>query len=180
MKRKYKCVFLDRDGVINKKASEGDYIKNWGEFKFLPVVKKAIQRLNKAGFLVIIITNQQGIAKGLMTEEDLKDVHTKMVEELKRSGAKIDGIYYCPHDEKDNCNCRKPKIGMFLEAFKDFKDVGIKINLNESYIIGDSEKDIIAGKTIGLKTIKLGKYLKEADMVKDNLLEASKEIIGYD
>ena len=180
MTRKYKCVFLDRDGVINKKAPEGDYIKNWNEFRFLPGAKEAIKRLNKAGFLIIIITNQRGVAKGLMTEEDLKDIHTKMIEELKESWAKVDGIYYCPHEEKDNCNCRKPKIGMFLEAVKDFKDVGIKINLNESYIIGDSEKDIIAGKTIGLKTIKLGKYLKEADIVKDNLLEAVKEIISND
>ena len=180
MKKRFKCVFLDRDGVINKKAPEGDYIKNWNEFIFLPGVKVAIRRLNKAGFLVVTITNQQGIAKGLMTEQDLKDIHTKMIEELKNSGAKIDGIYYCPHDEKDNCNCRKPKIGMFLKSFKDFKDVGIKISLSKSYMIGDSEKDIIAGKMIGLKTIKIGKYLKGADMVKDNLLEAAKDIIRYD
>jgi len=101
VERKYKCVFLDRDGAINKKAPEGDYIKNWSEFKFLPGVKEAIKRLNKASFLVIVITNQRGIAKGLMTEEDLKDIHTKIIEELKKSGARIDGIYYCPHDEKD-------------------------------------------------------------------------------
>lgn len=154
VKRRCKCVFLDRDGVINKKAPEGDYIKNWNEFKFLPGVKEAIRRFNKAGFLIIIITNHRGIAKGLMTEQDLKDIHTKMIEKLKKVGARIDGIYYCPHDENDNCNCRKPKIGMFLKAFKDFEDVGIKINLGESYMIGDSINDVIVGKTIGLKTIK--------------------------
>lgn len=180
MKRKYRCVFLDRDGVINKKAPEGDYIKNWGEFKFLPNVKETIKRLNKAGFLVIIITNQQGIAKGLMAEEDLKDIHTQMSKELKKSGAKIDGIYYCPHGEKDNCICRKPKPGMFLNAIKDFKSRGIEIDLEKSYMMGDSEKDIIAGKIMGLKTIKLGKYLKEVDIVKDNLLDAVREIILND
>jgi len=148
VKRKYKCVFLDRDGVINKKAPEGDYIKNWIEFRFLPCVKEAIRRLNKAGFLVIIITNQRGIAKGLMTEEDLKDIHIKMIGELKRVGARIDGIYYCPHDEKDNCNCRKPKIGMFLKAKEDFN-----IEMSESWLIGDSYSDIIAGKKAGCKTI---------------------------
>lgn len=84
--RKSKCVFLDRDGVVNKKATEGDYIKNWNEFIFFADVKESIKRLNKAGFLVVIITKQRGIAKDLMTEEDLKDIHSKMIEELKRAG----------------------------------------------------------------------------------------------
>ena len=120
MRRKYKCVFLDRDGVINKKAPEGNYIKNWSEFEFLPGAKEAIKKLSKAGFLVIIIANRRGIVKDLMTVEDLKDIHTKMIEELKKVGARIDGIYYCPYDENDNCNCRKPKIGLFLRAKEDF------------------------------------------------------------
>jgi len=148
VKRKYKCVFLDRDGIINKKAPEGDYIKNWSEFKFLSGVKEAIKKLNKAGFLVIIITNQRGIAKGLMTEEDLKDIHSKMIEELKKSGARIDSIYYCPHDEKDNCNCRKPKIGMFIKAKKDFN-----IDLSKSWLIGDSLSDIKSGIKANCNTV---------------------------
>ena len=183
MRRKYKCVFLDRDGVINEKAPEGDYIKNWSGFEFLTGVKEAIKKLNKAGFLVIIITNQRGIAKGLMTEGDLKDIHTKMIEELKKSGAKIDGIYYCPHDEKDNCNCRKPEIGMFLKAKKDFN-----IDLNKSWIIGDSKYDIIAGKNAGCKTILLinEKYYKNDILIdkgvkynfkSSNLKEAINRII---
>ena len=182
MKKKCKCVFLDRDGVINKKAPEGDYIKNWNEFKFLPDVKESIKRLNKAGFLVVIITNQRGIAKGMMTEEDLKDIHSKMIEELKKSGAKVDGIYYCPHDEKDNCNCRKPKIGMFLEAKKDFN-----IEMNESWLVGDSNSDIIAGEKAGCKTILLNEKLYENnilidkgikyDFIVSNLEEAINKII---
>ena len=163
MKRKYKCVFLDRDGVINKIAPEGDYIKNWSEFRFLPSVKEAINRLNKADFLVIIITNQRGIARGLMTEEDLKDIHTKMIEELKKSGAKIDGIYYCPHGEKDNCNCRKPKIGMFLKAKKDFS-----IEMNESWLIGDSNSDIIAGEKAGCKNILIKNKFNKNDILIDD------------
>ena len=162
MKRKCKCVFLDRDGVINKKAPEGDYIKNWGEFRFLPGVKEAIRKLNRAGFLVVIITNQRGVAKGMMTEEDLKDIHTKMIEELKKNGAKIDGIYYCPHDEKDNCNCRKPNIGMFLKAKKDFN-----IEINESWLIGDSNSDIIAGEKAGCKTILINEKYYKNDILID-------------
>jgi len=182
VKIKDKCVFFDRDGVINKKALEGDYVKNWSEFKFLPNVKEAINRLNKAGFLVIIITNQRGIAKGLMTEEDLKDIHTKMIEELKKSGARIDSIYYCPHDEKDNCSCRKPKIGMFLKAKKDFN-----IEMNESWLVGDSKSDILAGQKAGCKTILLYEKLYENtilidkgikyDFIVSNLEEAINKII---
>jgi len=160
VKKKCKCVFLDRDGVINKKALEGDYIKKWSEFKFLSNVKETLKRLNKAGFLVIIITNQQGIAKGVMTEQDLKDIHTKMIEELKKSGAKIDGIYYCPHDEKDNCNCRKPKIGLFLEAKKDFN-----IALNKSWLVGDSNSDILAGKKAGCRNILIKKKFNRSDIL---------------
>jgi len=140
--------------VINKKAPKGDYIKNWNEFKFLSNVKKSIKRLNKARFLLIIITNQRGIAKGLMTEKDLKDIHTKMIEELKKSGARIDSIYYCPHDEEDNCDCRKPKIGMFLKAKEDFN-----IEMNESWLIGDSNSDITAGEKAGCKTILINEKL---------------------
>jgi histidinol-phosphate phosphatase family protein len=162
LKRKCKCVFLDRDGVINKKAPEGDYIKKWNEFKFLPGVKETVRRLNKAGFLVIIITNQRGIAKGLMTEGDLKDIHAKMIEEFKKDGAKIDGIYYCLHDEKDNCNCRKPKIGLFLEAKKDFN-----IEMSESCLIGDSESDILAGQKAGCKTILLNEKLYKNNLLID-------------
>lgn len=166
MKRKCRCVFLDRDGIINKKALEGDYIKSWSEFKFLPDAKEAIKRLNKKSFLVIIITNQRGIAKGLMTEEDLKDIHTKMIEKLKKSGARIDSIYYCPHDEKDNCNCRKPKIGMFLKAKEDFN-----IEMNESWLIGDSNSDIIAGQKAGCKTILINSEFNNNSFFENNWIK---------
>jgi len=162
VKKKCKCVFLDRDGVINKKAPEGDYIKNWSEFKFLPGVKEAIKRLNKAGFLVIIVTNQRGIAKGLMTKEDLEDIHSKMIKELKKSGVRINSIYYCPHDEKDNCNCRKPKSGMFLRAKEDFE-----IDFTKSWVIGDSIADIEAGKIIKCETILINKFNKKGNILKE-------------
>jgi len=160
MKKKSKCVFIDRDGVINKKAPEGDYVKNWNEFKFLPNITESIKKLNEEGFLVIIITNQQGIGKGLMKEQDLKTIHTKMIEKLKKTKAKVDGIYYCPHTEKDICNCRKPKIGLFLKAKEDFN-----IDLAKSWMIGDSESDILAGQKAGCKTI-----LVNGKLNKDNLL----------
>ena len=181
MKRgKCKAIFLDRDGVINKKAPEGDYVKNWDEFQFLPGVKKAIRKLNEKGFLVIVVSNQRGIAKGVMTEDDLKEIHNRMKEELRKEGAVIDGIYYCPHDIEDHCGCRKPEPGMILKAIKDFRDIGIEIDLKKSYMIGDSEKDMLAGKKVGLRTIKIGEYLEIAETTKENLLEAIKVIVRDD
>lgn len=104
-----------------------------------------------------------------MTEEDLKDIHTKMIEELKKSGVRIDSIYYCPHDEKDNCNCRKPKIGMFLRAKEDFN-----IEMNGSWLIGDSKSDILAGQKAGCKTILIeSKFNKNKDLlIKNKEIEA--------
>lgn len=144
----HKAVFLDRDGVINRKAPEGDYIKKWDEFKFLSNVKEAIKKLNENGFLVIIITNQQGVAKGIITKRKLNEIHKKMLNELNKTGAKIKAIYYCPHNKNEECECRKPNPGLILMAAKKYK-----IILNKSWMVGDSESDIEAGMRAGCKTI---------------------------
>ena len=142
-----KAVFLDRDGLINRKL-ENNYVKSWDEFQFLPGVIEAIKAINEKGYLVIVVTNQRGIAKGLMTEKDLENIHRRMIEELKKHGARIDDIFYCPHDISDNCNCRKPKSGMLLQAQKKWD-----IDLAPSYIIGDSNSDIEAGQQVGCRGI---------------------------
>jgi len=149
-----KAVFLDRDGVINRKPAPHDYVKKWSEFEFIPGIEKLIKRVNEKGYLVIVVTNQRGIARGLMAKRDLEEIHRKMKEELKKKGAKIDAIYYCPHDVEDNCNCRKPKPGMILKAAKDFN-----IDLADSIAIGDSGPDIMAGKAAGCKTMLVEKAI---------------------
>lgn len=143
-----KTVFLDRDGVINKKMPEGDYVKNWDEFEFLPGAIEAVKLLNQNGYQVYVITNQRGIARGLMTEEDLDDIHQKMQRELKRQSVNIDDIYYCPHNYEDNCDCRKPKPGMLLQAASDHN-----LDLTKAICIGDSNFDVEAGKAAGCKAI---------------------------
>jgi histidinol-phosphate phosphatase family protein len=148
--KKRKAVFLDRDGVINKRPKEHDYVKSWEEFEFLPGVAETISRLNK-DFLVVVVSNQRGISRGLMTSENLEEINLRMKSELGKKSARIDKIYFCPHGPQDNCNCRKPKPGMILKAAKD-----LNIDLNNSYIIGDSLEDIEAGKLSGCKTIFLG------------------------
>lgn len=174
------AVFLDRDGVINEKMPEDGYVNDWSEFSFLPDVFKAIKTLKENGFLIIVVTNQRCIAKRIITEQKLKEIHKEMVKEIRNHGGKIDAIYFCPHDIDDHCNCRKPKPGMILKAIKDFRDIGIEIDLNKSYVIGDSEKDIVAGRRVGLNTIKIGEHSEIADITKENLLEAVKTIVKYD
>jgi len=142
-----KAVILDRDGVINSKPDRGDYVKNWSEFSFLPGAIEAIRLLKKNGFLVFVITNQRGIARGLMTKKDLVDIHRKMQFELKKRGTKIDQIYYCPHNYGE-CSCRKPKPGMLLAAARDYY-----LDLSQVVLIGDDQSDIKAGKAVGCRTI---------------------------
>lgn len=141
-------IFLDRDGVINRKRDD-DYVKNWSEFEFLPGAKEALKILTEKNYRLIIVTNQRGVARGWMSEADVQEVHTRMLAEL--TPARIAAIYYCPHD-KDQCDCRKPKTGMFLEAQRDFPD----INFAESIFIGDSISDMQAGAKVGCRLIFIG------------------------
>lgn len=145
-----KAIFLDRDGVINKKPAEHDYVKNWNEFIWLPKAKEAIKLVNKAGWLVIVVSNQRGVARGLMSKEDVDKINQKMLKDLANDGAKIDGVYWCGHDYSDNCDCRKPNPGLILQAAKDFN-----IDLLNSWVVGDSNDDIAAGKAAGCKTFKI-------------------------
>lgn len=145
-----RAVFLDRDGVINRAASEGKYIIQWEEMCFLPGVAEAIRRLNTSGFLVIVVTNQRCVAKGLITIEELYLLHQKMCGELATMGATIDGVYFCPHDIEPPCACRKPAPGMLREAAHDHN-----IALYESWMIGDSASDIQAGMNAGCKTARV-------------------------
>ena len=147
---KFDTLFLDRDGVINRKL-EGRYVRNWKEFEFMPNALFAIKKLSKRFKRILVVTNQQGIGKGIMTVNDLSLLHQSMQKEIVKNGGKIDKVYFCPHLEKENCNCRKPEIGMIQYAIKDFPD----INLEQSFLIGDSSSDIEAGERAGLKSIKV-------------------------
>lgn len=147
-----KVIFLDRDGVINRKPPQADYIKTWDEFKFLPESAEAIKILNTLGYKIYVISNQPGIARGMMTEKDLKIIHKKMRKELKKLGAKIDGIYYCPHGWNDGCDCRKPKPGLLYKASRDHF-----IDLTKTIFIGDDDRDKGAGDIAGCKTILVSK-----------------------
>lgn len=146
-----RAVFLDRDGVINRKPPEGDYVKSWEEFEFLPGASKAIARLKRCGFRVIVVSNQRGISLGKLCEEELRAIHARMRAELQKAGATLDAIYYCPHAH-NSCKCRKPEVGMFLEARRDFPD----IDFSRSFVVGDSTADMEAAARLGSKKVLIG------------------------
>lgn len=165
------------DGVINKKMPEGDYVKNAEEFVFLPGSFQALKSLIEKDYLVIVVTNQMCVARGIIDENTLHDIHKKMNDKIQSNGGRIDAIYVCPHDISDNCICRKPKTGLFLKAVEDFNHKGIEIDIDRSFMIGDSEKDIAAGKAVGLKTIMVGNDPLPGTPSAKNLLEAVQSIV---
>jgi len=171
-----RAVFIDRDGVINRKAEEGAYVTRWEDFHMLPGVAEAISLLDRAGWSVIVISNQRCVAKGLLTITELEAIHQKMLEELSRSGANLGGIYYCPHDKEPPCSCRKPSPGMLLTAAQEHQ-----IDLTLSWIIGDSDSDIAAGRRAGCGTVRIIAELpaesESADCFARSLLEASEKVL---
>lgn len=142
-----KVAFLDRDGVINKKAEEHGYITRKEDFIFNEGIFEVCHQLQKRGFELVTITNQRGIARGLYTEETLGEIHGYMKEEFKRQGITIMDIFYCPHEE-GVCDCRKPKDGMLRKAL-----VCYPISLAESILISDSLEDVEMGRIFGIGTV---------------------------
>ena len=141
-------VFLDRDGVINRKPSEGEYVGRWGDFHPLPGAEQAIAALNRSGRTVIVITNQRGVALGLYTEDDVRSLHGELQRHLSGHSAHIDAFYHCPHN-KGECDCRKPGTGLFQQAFRDFPAASPA----NSLVIGDSISDIEAARRLSMPSI---------------------------
>ena len=146
----HKAIFLDRDGTI---ARDVPYCSRPEDFELLPDAAEGIKLLNEHGFKVVIVTNQSGIARGYFTEGMLAEIHDKMITQLAEHGAHVDAIYYCPHHPDDNCDCRKPKPKMVLQAAID-----LDIDLSQSYVIGDNEMDVELARHAGCKAgIRVGK-----------------------
>jgi D-glycero-D-manno-heptose 1,7-bisphosphate phosphatase len=171
-------VFLDRDGVINRKVPEGEYIADWTKFHILPGVEAAIAALNRSGRHVIVLTNQRGVALGRYACEDVDSLHHRLQQHLAEHGARIDAFYYCPHD-KDQCDCRKPQPGLFQQAFRDYPSASPA----NSLVIGDSLSDIEGAHNLripaifikgDLKTRKPGaeRAIALSDAVAESLAEA--------
>jgi D-glycero-D-manno-heptose 1,7-bisphosphate phosphatase len=143
-----KTVFLDRDGVLNRKAPEGEYIARWEDFEILDGVIEALGRLRRAGVRTIAVTNQRGVALGRYSLPDVEALHAKLQQILAASGAQMDAIYVCPHD-RGECNCRKPLPGLFEQAAGEHPGLSAR----ECVMIGDSLVDMEFGRRLGMRTI---------------------------
>jgi len=141
-------VFLDREGVLNRKPPEGEYVTRWEDFELLPGVPEALGEMKSSGRKLILVTNQRCVALGLCNESDVRKIHERLQGLLGESGVALDAIYFCPHAEHE-CNCRKPKTGMFDQAFRDFPNA----RPETSVVIGDSLSDIEAGRRMGMRTV---------------------------
>ncbi len=141
-------VFLDRDGVINRKLAEGEYVSSWERFELLPGVVEAVARLNGAGLRVVVVTNQRGVALGRYRAADVEEIHARFQALLAERGARVDAFYYCPHDRRQ-CGCRKPLTGMFEQARAEFAAIAAET----SVMVGDSLSDIEFGRAAGMRTI---------------------------
>jgi D-glycero-D-manno-heptose 1,7-bisphosphate phosphatase len=159
------AIFLDRDGVINKRPSRAEYVRGWEEFEWLPGAVDAIRLLKDAGYKVIVVTNQAGVARGVMLEADVQSIHDRMQAELRTAGAAVDAFYYCPHGWNDGCFCRKPKPGMFFQAQRDHH-----LDLTRTIFIGDDERDLEAGRAAGCRTYLVSREFPVLDCVRRHLL----------
>lgn len=174
-------MFLDRDGTIN---FDPGYLGDPAKFRFLPGAIKALRRLREAGYLIFVVSNQSGIARGFFRDEDLERVHDRMGAALEARGITLDGIYYCPHHPDDRCSCRKPSPKMVMEAARSYH-----VDLGGSFFIGDRATDIETGKNAGCRTILVltgaGKETRaslmpsqQPDHVARTILEAAEWITG--
>jgi histidinol-phosphate phosphatase family protein len=152
MIKKNKAVFLDRDGVLNK--NRDDYVKSTKELEIFANIGKEILKLKMKGFLIIVITNQSVINRKIITIKELEEIHLTIQKFLIKSKTSIDKFYFCPHRPDENCDCRKPKPGLILQAINEFS-----IDVSKSWMVGDSKTDIQAGEKAGCKTI----FLKKND-----------------
>lgn len=167
---KNKAVFLDRDGIIN---GDYGYVYKIEEFKIIPRVFEALKKLQDAKYKLVIITNQSGIARGFYTEQDFFILDKYIHKIFQEQGIQLEKTYFCPHHSTDgigkykiDCVCRKPKPGMILQAAKDYD-----IDLTNSWLIGDSLRDIEAGKSAGCRTILIGsEHIRDIQQAVDNIL----------
>jgi len=138
------AVIVDRDGVLNTKPPRAEYVRSWNEWEWRPGAKEALRRFTESGYLVIVVSNQAGIARGVMTEADLARIHEQLVRDVQQAGGRIDAIYHCPHGWDDGCGCRKPQPGMLLQAQRAFD-----LDLSRVWFIGDDARDGQAAEGAG-------------------------------
>jgi D-glycero-D-manno-heptose 1,7-bisphosphate phosphatase len=167
-------VLLDRDGVLNVRPPEHRYVESVDAFEWLPGACAALGILSRAGYKLAVVSNQRGVARGLVTWSTLRAVEARIQADLAPFGAQVAGFYYCPHERDEGCDCRKPRPGLLLEAAHE-----LQLDLGLSTMIGDSEDDVKAGRAAGCYTILIGSTPSAAtpDLVAPDLGSAARAVI---
>jgi D-glycero-D-manno-heptose 1,7-bisphosphate phosphatase len=175
-----RAIFLDRDGVLNVRPPEHEYVRSTAEFRWLPGAAEGAARLSQAGYVLTVVSNQRGLARGLLTQDVLEEIEALIQSGLGAQGAHIEAFRYCPHDLDAGCSCRKPNPGMILSLAE---ELGLEVA--GSWTIGDSASDVIAGRAAGTRTMLVGKDALQAedpataDLVAPSLLAASELILSH-
>jgi histidinol-phosphate phosphatase family protein len=168
-----RAVFVDRDGTLNVNI---DYLSDPDKYQLYPGVAEGLRMLHGAGFLIVVITNQSGIGRGIFDSKTLERVHQRMREILAKEGAVIDAVYFCPHHPDDGCACRKPGTALFETAVKD-----LDIDPKRSFVIGDMKMDVAAGQRMGARTALVPEPRNRARTLKDmEDWEARPDFVGDD
>ena len=174
------AIFLDRDGVINRNRS--GHIKSWAEFEFIPGAIEALQRLAQLGWPIVVVSNQGAIGRGLVSQQTVDEIHTKMVSIVQSEGGRIDEVLYCPHRPEDNCACRKPRPGLLLRAADQ-----LGLDLSHSFLIGDAETDIFTAQLVSCfpVLVKTGRglghmaWLRQGNMIGYYLAEDLADAVNW-
>ena len=182
--QKREAIFLDRDGVINVKPRHR-YLTQWEEFRFLPGVLESLKTLARHRKTVIVVSNQAGVGRGILSLKQLRLITRRMLREIRRAGGRIRAVYHCPHTPNDRCLCRKPRTGMLRRAGRSFA-----IDLRRSMVVGDNETDLLMGKAAGCRTVLVltgvtsrsqAKHLRAGpDFIARDLPEAARWILAHE
>jgi D-glycero-D-manno-heptose 1,7-bisphosphate phosphatase len=164
-------VFLDRDGTLNVRAPEHSYLRSAAQFSWVPGAQVGAALLARAGYVLTVVSNQRGVSRGLVSQPSLEAIEARMQEDLDAHGCRIEAFRYCTHDFSDHCSCRKPRPGLILGLAEE-----LELDLSRSWMIGDSESDILAGAAAGCRTILLAHTPLDvpADVVLPSILEAGR------
>ncbi len=180
-------IFLDRDGVINKRMPPHQHVTSKEELEILPGVYEALRIINSKCIPAIVITNQRSISIGTLSDEGFRDINDYMIADFRNHGVYIDGIFYCPHGAKDGCMCRKPKVGLFEESETEIRGLNLSIDKMSSWIIGDENSDIEAGMKYGVNAVYVGENANTLEVVSskenqkilmaENIIEAINKVV---
>jgi D-glycero-D-manno-heptose 1,7-bisphosphate phosphatase len=138
------AIILDRDGVLNERPPKAEYVRSWDDFRWLPGAKEALKLLKIAGYRTVVVSNQAGVGRGIMSLEAVETIHARMIADAVSAGGSIDATYYCPHDWTDGCECRKPRPGLLFRAQRE-----LHLDLSRTLFIGDDERDAEAAEAAG-------------------------------